>query len=65
MWKIWKLAIYLCLFLWGPLMAEHAYPPRIGEPHPDFILPKIDDRTPVSLSQFRGRKVLLINFASW
>ena len=46
--------------------ATHAsYSPRVGEPHPDFTLPNIVDRTPVSLSQFRGKKVLLIHFASW
>ena len=38
---------------------------RSGERHPDFTLPTIGDRTPVSLSNFRGKKVLLIQFASW
>jgi hypothetical protein len=42
-----------------------SYPPRVGEPHPDVLLPNIEDRAPVSLAQFRGRKVLLIQFASW
>lgn len=42
-----------------------AYSPRVGEPHPDFTLPDIVDRTPVSLSEFRAKKVLLIHFASW
>lgn len=41
------------------------YPPRVGQPHPDFTLPNIEDRAPVSLAQYRGRKVLLIQFASW
>ncbi len=41
------------------------YAPRVGQPHVDFTLPKISDRSPVSLSQFRGKKVLLIQFASW
>lgn len=41
------------------------YAPRVGEPHPEFTLPDIADGTPVSLSQFRGRKVLLIHLASW
>ena len=39
--------------------------PRLGQPYPDFTLPDITDGKPVSLSQFHGRKVLLINFASW
>jgi peroxiredoxin len=37
----------------------------MGQYHPDFTLPSIADRTPVSLSQFRGRKILLIHLASW
>jgi len=41
------------------------YTPRVGRPHPDFTLPNIADGQPVSLSQFRGRKVLLIHLSSW
>ena len=41
------------------------YPPRVGEPHPDVLLPSIEDGAAVSLAQFHGRKVLLIQFASW
>jgi peroxiredoxin len=42
-----------------------SYAPKVGERHPDFTLPTIGDRTPTSLSDFRGKKVLLIQFASW
>jgi len=42
-----------------------SYAPKVGQRHPDFTLPRIDDRAPVSLSDFRGKKVLLIQFASW
>jgi peroxiredoxin len=42
-----------------------SYAPKVGETHPDFTLPTIGDRTPMSLSDFRGKKVLLIQFASW
>jgi len=42
-----------------------SYAPKVGERHPDFTLPAIGDRTPVTLSNFRGKKVLLIQFASW
>jgi hypothetical protein len=41
------------------------YAPKLGERHADFTLPTIGDRTPTSLSSFRGKKVLLIQFASW
>jgi hypothetical protein len=37
----------------------------VGQRHPDFVLPHIDDRKPVSLSQHRGKKLLLVHFASW
>jgi hypothetical protein len=42
-----------------------SYAPKVGQRHPEFTLPAIGDRTPVSLSNYRGKKVLLIQFASW
>jgi len=48
-----------------PMAPAATYAPKIGQRHPDFTLPAIGDRTPVSLSDFRGKKVLLIQFASW
>jgi hypothetical protein len=39
--------------------------PQVGSRHVSFTLPAIDDFRPVSLEQFRGQKVLLIQFASW
>ncbi len=59
------LSVLMGLFIGSNLMAVPSYPPRVGDPHPNFVLPKIENRQPVSLSQFRGKKVLLINFASW
>jgi peroxiredoxin len=41
------------------------YRPAEGQPHPDFTLPAIDDGRKIALSQFRGKKVVLIHFASW
>jgi len=41
------------------------YAPKVGQRHPDFTLPDIRTGKPVSLSEFRGKKVLLIQFASW
>jgi hypothetical protein len=41
------------------------YAPKVGERHPDFTLPAIGDRSPISLSDFRGKRVLLIHVASW
>lgn len=39
--------------------------PQLGEAHFDFTFPRIDDHQPVSLHSFLGKKVLLIQFASW
>jgi len=41
------------------------YSPAVGARHPDFTLPNIAGGKPVSLSDFRGKKVLFIQFASW
>jgi hypothetical protein len=41
------------------------YGPKVGRRHADFTLPDIRTGKPVSLSDFRGKKVLLIHFASW
>ena len=53
------------IFFFAVPSDAYGYSPRVGQVHPDFVLPGIADREPVSLSQFRGRKVLLVNFASW
>lgn len=37
---------------------------EVGQMYPDFRLPKLDG-TFGRLSDYRGRKVLLIHFASW
>ena len=64
-----KLALALadCGMILGSTARASAapYAPKVGERHPDFTLPRIDDGAPVSLSNFRGKKVLLIQFASW
>jgi hypothetical protein len=41
------------------------YLPKVGQRHADFTLADIATGKPVSLSDFRGKKVLLIQFASW
>jgi hypothetical protein len=61
------LALATCGLLLGSISQASAsgYAPMVGQRHPDFTLPRISDRAPVSLSDFRGKKVLLIQFASW
>ena len=36
----------------------------VGQRHPDFELPTLDGRL-ARLSDFHGKKVVLIHFASW
>ena len=45
--------------------AQGNYPVPVGEAHPDFQLVDVNDSSLVRLSDYRGRKVLLIHFASW
>ena len=52
------------LLIASPMFAA-TYSPRVGEAHPDFILPRIDNAEPIRLSHLRGRRVLLVHFASW
>ncbi len=47
------------------LHAQEAYRPEVGKLHPDITLPSIETRESVSLTAYRGKKVLLIHFASW
>jgi len=46
-------------------LATQVYVPKIGERHPPLVLPSIESREPVALADFRGRRLLLIHFASW
>ena len=38
---------------------------RVGQPFPDFPLPRLDNGEPGSISAFRGKKIILHLFASW
>ena len=43
----------------------NSYKPVVGKLHVDFEMPSVADDKPIKLSDFAGKKVLLINFASW
>lgn len=60
-----RLAVLLLVAAATMTARAESYSPRVGERHGNFTLPTIEDRRPVSLEQFRGKKVLLIQFASW
>jgi len=46
-----------------PILAASAL--RVNEPFPDLTLPSLDGGKPLSISDFRGKKVVLHVFASW
>ena len=52
----------LLLLTSGALAQEVGY--GRGQLHPDFFLPRLDG-TYGRLSDYRGKNVVLINFASW
>nr|WP_201750075.1 hypothetical protein [Tautonia marina] len=63
----WKTLLAACaaVVVGGSSGVSGAETPQVGQRYPDFVLPSIEGGAPVSLSQFRGKKVLLIQFASW
>ncbi len=38
---------------------------EVGQRYPDLALPSLDGSGPLSVSHFRGRKIILFQFASW
>lgn len=38
---------------------------EVGHPLPDLVLPDATDGRPRSFAEFRGKRVLLLVFASW
>ncbi len=52
----------------GGILAVNAVaqtPWQVGQPLPHVHLPTIDGKEEMDLSSFRGKKLLLIEFASW
>ena len=59
---------FLVLALCGTLplsLKAQEVPVHVGEPFPALVLPSLADGSPLSIEHFRGRKVLLHQFASW
>jgi hypothetical protein len=38
---------------------------EVRQQYPDVVLPALDGSGPLSVSHFRGRKIILLQFASW
>ena len=53
------------LLLGATLAGAEEYEPRVGEPFPHLILPCLEDGSPLSMTSFRGKKLVLHIWASW
>ncbi|XAM01234.1 hypothetical protein OT109_07555 [Phycisphaeraceae bacterium D3-23] len=53
-----------CLVFANPSIAGPAQT-QVGEPFPDLVFPTVDGESAVRLSDHQGKRVLLIEFASW
>ena len=49
----------------GALRVEADSGIEVGQPFPDLVLPSINDGQPMSITDFRGQKIVLHVFASW
>ena len=45
--------------------AEVSASPKPGDLYPNYVLPSLADGQPLSIARFSGKKVLLLQFASW
>ena len=47
------------------LTAQGPITVKVGEPFPALTLPSLADGKPLSIASFRGKRVILFEFASW
>jgi hypothetical protein len=66
-WISTRLALVTVLLAGAPPLSLKAQEVavRVGQPFPTLVLPALADGSPLSIERFRGRKVLLLQFASW
>ena len=64
-WRIFIFIGILAILVVPNVSPQSATQFKIGEPFPQIVLPSLKDGHPVSLSQFRGKKIILHIFASW
>ena len=60
----WRTAGLVAALLAAPGVAQNT-PYQVGEPLPELRLPTIDGARTIDLAQSRGKRLLLIEFASW
>ena len=49
----------------SPAASELGVGMEVGQQYPDVVLPTLDGSGPLSISHFRGRRIILFQFASW
>ena len=49
----------------APLGAQDTSQFKVGERFPNIVLPSLENGQPASMTQFRGKKLILHIFASW
>lgn len=59
------ITIVLLLLLGTPHAEAGPAQTQVGQPFPDLVFPTVDGEQTVRLSDHRGKRVLLIEFASW
>ena len=61
----WHVFLTLAIAASSSNASAQSSPWQVGRPAPHVHLPDIDTGDPVDLADFRGKKVLLAEFASW
>jgi hypothetical protein len=59
--KNMKYLLVTALLMSGLFVPKHAQPVTVNQPAPDFTLPSTTGEA-ISLSQFRGKKMVLLEF---
>ncbi|MFT7463910.1 MAG: hypothetical protein ACI9EF_002258 [Pseudohongiellaceae bacterium] len=60
-----RLMLVVALLAGGAAASSSREQPAVGKPFGALVLPTVDGSQVVDLASFHGRKVLLIEFASW
>ena len=60
-----KLLLLAAVLIVMNVIPGNAQKIKVGEPAPDFTVPSLDGKATYRLSDFRGHRVLVFNWASW
>ena len=63
--KLRALVAALALCASAPAALAQDRRPQLGDPYPEFSFPTLDGERTISLSSLRGKRLLLVQFASW